>query len=65
MNNENVTAIEFIDNADCIAAISELVCAEISVDYNNPTKPILKICDLEFEEHEFVGKLHDGTIVKV
>lgn len=65
MDRENVTAIEFVDDADCIASISEFVDAEIRVDYANPAEPILKIGDLEFKEHEFVGKLDDGTIVKV
>lgn len=65
MEHENVTAIEFIDNADVITSISEFVDAEIRINYANPAEPILKIGDLEFKEHEFVGKLDDGTIVKV
>lgn len=65
MERENVTALEFIDDAEHIASISELVDVEIRVDYANPSEPILRIGDLEFREHEFVGKLDDGTIVKV
>lgn len=55
------TVIQFINNAEELAAISMMVGSEIRVDYSTE-KPILKIGELEFNEGDYVIKTPDGVL---
>lgn len=50
-----IEAIQFMDSAERISALSDFIGEEIVVDYANPAAPILKINTLEGVMNASVG----------
>ncbi len=60
--SDTVEAIQFIDDSDRIAEISEFTGMDIIVDYEDSDNPILRFCAFNFEVGDWVIKYSSGEL---